>query len=255
MNPSTGTFISMDSYQGSIYDPVTLHKYLYANANPVMYTDPSGYSSTLQENLVSVGIAGIIVAGFAFANQTSLNIFSSLRRDLSDAIASDIVWATQRDWQSVILTFPSHNYDKSWIISVPATLLSWKLFEAIYATEEDVRKIPGVPAEEKEDVKIIQDKKTDDSTISDKSKELWGKGTFDSVEESLKYHYKEHGKSVNAESIDEYVRKAEGFSQNLRGAKKSYPKGGTPGAIRYTKNGKYIIIGPDGRILSYGLAR
>ena len=45
MDPSTGTFISMDSYQGSIYDPVTLHKYLYANANPVMYTDPSGYSS------------------------------------------------------------------------------------------------------------------------------------------------------------------------------------------------------------------
>ncbi|MDE6624896.1 MAG: hypothetical protein K2K56_00850, partial [Lachnospiraceae bacterium] len=42
MNPSTGTFISMDSYQGSIYDPVSLHKYLYANANPVMYTDPSG---------------------------------------------------------------------------------------------------------------------------------------------------------------------------------------------------------------------
>ena len=45
MNPSTGTFISMDSYQGSIYDPVTLHKYLYANANPVMYTDPTGYVS------------------------------------------------------------------------------------------------------------------------------------------------------------------------------------------------------------------
>lgn len=45
MNPYTGTFISMDSYQGSIYDPVTLHKYLYANANSVMYTEPSGYSS------------------------------------------------------------------------------------------------------------------------------------------------------------------------------------------------------------------
>lgn len=37
MDPSTGTFISMDSYQGSIYDPVSLHKYLYANANPVTY--------------------------------------------------------------------------------------------------------------------------------------------------------------------------------------------------------------------------
>ena len=47
MNPATGTFISMDSYQGSIYDPVSLHKYLYANANPVMYSDPSGYSALL----------------------------------------------------------------------------------------------------------------------------------------------------------------------------------------------------------------
>jgi len=44
MKPSTGTFISMDTYQGSIFDPTSLHKYLYANANPVMYTDPSGYS-------------------------------------------------------------------------------------------------------------------------------------------------------------------------------------------------------------------
>ena len=42
MNPSTGTFISMDTYEGSIYDPDTLHKYLYANGNPVKYSDPTG---------------------------------------------------------------------------------------------------------------------------------------------------------------------------------------------------------------------
>ncbi len=45
MDPSTGTFTSMDSYGGSISDPVSLHKYLYANANPVTYSDPSGYFS------------------------------------------------------------------------------------------------------------------------------------------------------------------------------------------------------------------
>ena len=54
MDPSTGTFISMDSYAGTLYDPVSLHKYLYANANPVMNTDPSGYFS-LSECIVTVG--------------------------------------------------------------------------------------------------------------------------------------------------------------------------------------------------------
>ena len=34
MNPSVGRFITMDSYEGSIDDPVSLHKYVYANANP-----------------------------------------------------------------------------------------------------------------------------------------------------------------------------------------------------------------------------
>ena len=43
----------MDSYQGSIYDPVTLHKYLYANANPVMYTDPSGYFSIAESSIAT----------------------------------------------------------------------------------------------------------------------------------------------------------------------------------------------------------
>ena len=53
MNPSTGTFISMDTYQGDMYEPVTLHKYLYANANPVKYSDPSGMFSLTEMNCAS----------------------------------------------------------------------------------------------------------------------------------------------------------------------------------------------------------
>ena len=59
MNPETGTFISMDSYAGSLDNPVSLHKYLYANANPVMYTDPTGYFS-LAESSVAQGIQGVL---------------------------------------------------------------------------------------------------------------------------------------------------------------------------------------------------
>lgn len=42
MNPETGTFISMDIYVGTLDNLVSLHKYLYANANPVIYTDLAG---------------------------------------------------------------------------------------------------------------------------------------------------------------------------------------------------------------------
>ncbi|SEF64173.1 RHS repeat-associated core domain-containing protein [Eubacterium ruminantium] len=49
MNPTTATFTSMDSYTGNIYDPASLHRYLYCNANPVKYTDPSGNSPILNQ--------------------------------------------------------------------------------------------------------------------------------------------------------------------------------------------------------------
>ena len=61
MNPSTGTFTSPDAYTGTIFDPVSLHKYLYANANPVMNRDPSGYY-TLTDMEASIVISGIIGA-------------------------------------------------------------------------------------------------------------------------------------------------------------------------------------------------
>ena len=51
MNPETGTFTGMDSYEGNLYEPVTLHKYLYANADPVKYKDPSGMFSLSECNI------------------------------------------------------------------------------------------------------------------------------------------------------------------------------------------------------------
>jgi len=44
-NPANGRFLSMDSFDGIPQDPITLHKYLYGNADPVNMIDPSGYFS------------------------------------------------------------------------------------------------------------------------------------------------------------------------------------------------------------------
>ena len=53
MNPETGSFTSMHTWQGNLYEPVTLYKYLYANANPVKYKDPSGMFSLPECNIAS----------------------------------------------------------------------------------------------------------------------------------------------------------------------------------------------------------
>ena len=52
-NAANGTFNRMDPYAGSPHDPQSLHKYAYARANPVMYTDPSGHF-TLNELMTTV---------------------------------------------------------------------------------------------------------------------------------------------------------------------------------------------------------
>ena len=45
-NPLTGRFMSRDPEDGSLTNPATLHKYVYANGDPVNLSDPSGREST-----------------------------------------------------------------------------------------------------------------------------------------------------------------------------------------------------------------
>jgi hypothetical protein len=44
----------MDSYQGSNYDPASLHKYLYVGADPANKVDPSGRMSVAEVSVVSM---------------------------------------------------------------------------------------------------------------------------------------------------------------------------------------------------------
>ncbi|MGJ8641682.1 MAG: RHS repeat-associated core domain-containing protein [Opitutaceae bacterium] len=68
LNTSTGRFHTMDTFEGVATDPVTLHKYLYANAAPSRFVDPSGNISIVEQLIVST-IVGLI-AGIATYNIT-----------------------------------------------------------------------------------------------------------------------------------------------------------------------------------------
>ncbi|MCT7981395.1 scabin-related ADP-ribosyltransferase, partial [Laspinema olomoucense] len=54
-----GRFTRRDTYEGRIFEPITLHKYLYANGNPVNYVDPSGFYS-IAEAQVAADIASTL---------------------------------------------------------------------------------------------------------------------------------------------------------------------------------------------------
>jgi RHS repeat-associated protein len=59
-NNDTGRFITTDSFFGNVFEPISLHKYLYAHANPVDNLDPSGLFSI--SAAFSAAISGIINA-------------------------------------------------------------------------------------------------------------------------------------------------------------------------------------------------
>lgn len=81
----------------------------------------------------------------------------------------------------------------------------------------------------------------------------WNKGSFDSAEESLEYHYNKHGNEVGATSQEQYLRKAEEFSKTARkNPTRTWAPGEVEGVNRYKKNGKYIDIAPDSSIVSFG---
>jgi RHS repeat-associated protein len=54
LNSNTGRFWSMDTFEGDDESPLSLHKYLYASADPVDRQDPSGHESLAE---ISVGVA------------------------------------------------------------------------------------------------------------------------------------------------------------------------------------------------------
>ena len=75
MDPATGTFTTMDTYGGSLSDPMSLHKYLFANSNPVMYCDPSGHFSLAEMDAamaIDIMLDSSYISGFLYIVDASI---------------------------------------------------------------------------------------------------------------------------------------------------------------------------------------
>jgi RHS repeat-associated protein len=64
MDSTTGRFTGMDPWEGSAFDPSTLHRYLYAAADPVNRLDPSGE--------LSIGTQGFTVGAIQTTTATQV---------------------------------------------------------------------------------------------------------------------------------------------------------------------------------------
>ena len=68
---------------------------------------------------------------------------------------------------------------------------------------------------------------------------------------AISYHFREHGREVGAETVEQYLRKAVAFRQEKVGSGRPVD-GSTPGVKRYVKLGKFVDIAPNGEIVSFG---
>ena len=59
MDTGTGNFLTQDTWQGNMQDPVTLHKYLYGNSDAVNGVDPSG-NMTLSDIGAAIRVVGTL---------------------------------------------------------------------------------------------------------------------------------------------------------------------------------------------------
>jgi hypothetical protein len=79
---STGRFWTRDTFEGDLQSPASLHKYIYASADPVNRHDPSG-NDDLAEFATAFSIAPTVAS---VSNVLVAGVFSALFRGLPDAV-------------------------------------------------------------------------------------------------------------------------------------------------------------------------
>ncbi|MBK8283920.1 MAG: AHH domain-containing protein [Ahniella sp.] len=89
MDPGVGRFVTLDTWMGFGSDPVTLHKYIYANVEPTGHVDPTG-KWTLSDIVTSQNIQNAIRA-YDYAS-FAVDLYSGGVAGGAKAVAEEIVF-------------------------------------------------------------------------------------------------------------------------------------------------------------------
>jgi RHS repeat-associated protein len=96
-NPLTGRFMSRDPEDGKLTDPKSLHKYLYANGDPVNRIDPLGREGYEEEGLTYLGSLGLYKAIRVFLGAEAYGICGGTLWELwayeNPGASIDVEWA------------------------------------------------------------------------------------------------------------------------------------------------------------------
>jgi RHS repeat-associated protein len=71
-DPATGRFNRLDPFFGNLFDPQSLHNYLYCHADPITFTDPSGEFVTILLTAMAIGAFFGTIYGIESANSNPL---------------------------------------------------------------------------------------------------------------------------------------------------------------------------------------
>lgn len=217
--------------------------YAYAGNNPVNDIDPSGLSTPLYHNLGGdfadgtgqMGIGSGEGSGFWQRDrngETTTWHWEDGNHNRLSPDAESTVWGPWSDWHFI----PQDNGFEMGTGRVGR-----------FAADSS---LDGTPA----DIQLTHElAAADDGTAGTLAQPKgWGKGTYESAKHCAEDHFKRKGGCVNARTLEQYLRKAEAFNQNLARSARSQLENG---AMRFTKNGQYIIKDIENLIVSYGKAR
>jgi RHS repeat-associated protein len=118
-DPNLGQFTSVDPRSGSLDSPISQHRYLYANANPLTFFDPTGEYSDV---LAASGIMGILSSiATPAVGATVLNAAIGLSATAAAITVGTLAWDKWRNQDKGVKWDGTFDLSKTPAYGVPGT--------------------------------------------------------------------------------------------------------------------------------------